>query len=108
MEISDKIYYFYVGFFVMAILASFISLTLDDGCDCKEAVCEDKGMNDYDVDYVVKVDKVCYGTHNPYNGVENYRESWGSAYRICLLNNLNVDDRSVVENRPPVFVWPER
>lgn len=45
MERNDVVYYFYVGFFVCAILASFISLSLDEDCDCEENLCEDEGLS---------------------------------------------------------------
>jgi hypothetical protein len=42
------------------------------------------------VDYINKVDEVCYSVHNP-NSTSNYREGWGSAYRLCMLQNLNIN-----------------
>ena len=40
-----------------------------------------------DTKHIEWVDTFCYKIHNP-NSTANYRESWGSAYRLCMLNNL--------------------
>lgn len=40
-------------------------------------------------DYIKLVDEVCYRTHNP-NRTTNYRESWGSAYRDCIQQNIGI------------------
>jgi hypothetical protein len=44
--------------------------------------------------YVTQVEEHCYKVHNPDNNITNYRESWGSAYRLCLRNNLCIEEGS--------------
>ena len=48
-------------------------------------------------DFVKLVDAVCYSVHNP-DSQRKYSESWGLAYRGCMVNNLRIDTPTSDEN----------
>jgi len=50
---------------------------------CEKYICSNDG------DVVDIIEEFCYDFHNP-NSTSDYRESWGRAYRQCLIYNLHI------------------
>ena len=53
-------------------------------------------------DYIKLVERFCYSIHNPRSDAD-YTESWGSAYRMCLRQNLNLGEQIFDEDCSNLF-----